>query len=289
MLNFGKRVWSGIRYYVVGLFNRVGTDNATLLAGGMAFSTFVCIVPFVLIIFSILGLLLETPAVENQVYLAIGKIIPYPAYAEYVENLLHSQISEFRLYKNLAGIIGLAGLLFAASGLFSAMRTVLNTVFRLERGESFFWGRLKDIGMVILVLCYFLLSTTLLPALSILKESSRHSEFLNFFRMGIVSDILTGILAFVIIFVSFYLMYYLIPKVKLSRKVIFISSISAAVLWEAAKLLFGYYVSEIASLGKIYGVYALVVIIASWIYYTAIVFIVGAQIGQLYRERNTVV
>jgi membrane protein len=196
---------------------------------------------------------------------------------------------EFRLYKNLAGIIGLLGLLFAASGLFGTMRTVLNTVFRFERVESFFWGRLKDLGMVALVLCYFMLSTTLLPGLSILKEYSRRNEFLNFFRLGFIGDIFTGVLAFVLIFVSFYLMYYLIPKVKLPGKVIFISSIWAAVFWEAAKLLFGFYISEIASVSKIYGVYALVVVIASWIYYTAIVFIVGAEIGQLYRERRSII
>jgi membrane protein len=289
MMNFAKRAWAWFKYYVIGVIRRLGIDNATLLAGGMAFSTFICIVPFVLIIFSLLGLLLETPAIENQVYLTLGKVIPYPIYAEYVSNFLKSQVSDFRLYKNLAGIIGLLGLLFAASGLFGTMRTVLNTVFRFERAESFFWGRLKDMGMVILVLCYFLLSTTLLPALSILKEYSSRSEFLNFFRMSFISDILTGVLAFVIIFVSFYLMYYLIPRVKLPGKVIFISSIWAAIFWESAKLLFGFYIAEIASVGKIYGVYALAVAIVTWIYYTSIVFIAGAEIGQLYRERNTLI
>lgn len=287
MLSQGKRFWLWLEYYVSGLIRRADRDNAMLLAGGMAFSTFVCIVPFVLIIFSILGLLLMRPTLENQIYSVVSKLIPYQDYAEYVKGLLHSRIMEFRLYKNWAGIGGLAGLLFAASGLFSTMRTVLNTVFRFERVESPFWSKLKDIGMVVLVLCYFLLSTTLLPALGILKEYSRRSEFLKFLRLGFSGDLVTGILAFVVIFVAFFLMYYLIPKVKLPRNVILISSLSAAVLWEMAKQLFGFYITGIASMGKIYGVYALVVIVAFWIYYTAIVFIVGAEIGQLYRERKS--
>jgi membrane protein len=286
-----RRIWHSLKYYVVGLVRRADRDNAILLAGGLAFFTFLCIVPFVLIIFSILGLLLEKSALEKQIYSMVSNIIPYKDYAEHVKDLLHTQIVEFRLYKSIAGIAGLGGLLFAASGLFSAIRTILNTVFRLEQVESPFWGKLrdfgKDIGMVTLVLCYFLLSTTFLPALSILKKYSKHSEFLGFFRFGFAGDLFTGILAFGLIFIAFFLMYYMIPRVKLAKKAILVSTFSAAVLWEIAKQIFGFYITDIASMGRIYGVYTLIVIIAFWIYYTSIILILGAELGQLYRESKS--
>jgi membrane protein len=284
-------IWQSLKYYVVGLFRRADRDNVILLAGGLAFFTFLCIIPFVLIIFSILGLLLERSALESQIYSIVSKIIPYQDYAEHVKSVLHTQIIEIRLYKSFAGIAGLAGLVFAASGLFSTIRTILNTVFRLEQVESPFWGKLrdfgKDIGMVTLVLCYFLLSTTLLPALSILKNYSKQSEFLNFFRFGFAGNLVTGILSFGLIFIAFFLMFYLIPRVKLAKKVILVSTFSAASLWEMAKQVFGFYITDIASMGRIYGVYALVVIIAFWIFYTSIILIIGAELGQLYRESRS--
>lgn len=282
-----ERILNWLKYYAAGLYHSAGRDNALLLAEGMAFSTFVCMIPFALIIFSILGLLLEKLLLENLVYSVLGKMIPYQAYASYLNDLIHSRIAEFKLYNNWAGIAGLAGLLFAASGLFSTMRTILNTIFHLGRSESPFWGKLRDFGMVALVLVFFLLSTTLLPALDILKEYALRSGLLSFLRMGFLGGLVTGVIAFTIIFAAFFLIYFLVPKVKLSGKVVLVSSLSAAILWEMAKQLFGYYITGITVISEIYGVYALIVIIAFWIYYTSIVFIVGAEIGQLYRERNS--
>jgi membrane protein len=81
-------------------------------------------------------------------------------------------------------------------------------------------------------------------------------------------------------------MYWLIPHGKLKWSVIFVSALSASLLWEVAKQLFGLYISNIVTLNRIYGTYALFVIVGFWIYYTSIVFILGAEIGQLYRERH---
>jgi len=36
---------------------------------------------------------------------------------------------------------------------------------------------------------------------------------------------------------------------------------------------------------RVYGAYTLLIAVVFWIYYSAVVFIVGAEIGQLYRER----
>jgi membrane protein len=65
-----------------------------------------------------------------------------------------------------------------------------------------------------------------------------------------------------------------------------VSAIAATFFWEIARQLFGYYITNVATLNRIYGTYALLVIVAFWIYYSSILFLVGAEIGQLYRERR---
>ena len=62
-------------------------------------------------------------------------------------------------------------------------------------------------------------------------------------------------------------------------------AIWAALLWEAAKQLFGYYIRHFPTLGIIYGAYMLVVVVAFWLYYSAVVFIIGAEIGKLFDQR----
>jgi membrane protein len=59
----------------------------------------------------------------------------------------------------------------------------------------------------------------------------------------------------------------------------------AAIFWVGAKILFGMYLSNFTTFSKIYGAYALGIVVAFWIYYTAAVFILGAEIGKLFDER----
>ena len=55
---------------------------------------------------------------------------------------------------------------------------------------------------------------------------------------------------------------------------------------EIARWVFGYYVSNFLSTNKIYGAFILFAVILFWLFYASCLFIVGAEIGQLYRERR---
>jgi membrane protein len=83
----------------------------------------------------------------------------------------------------------------------------------------------------------------------------------------------------------FSIIYYLIPYERLGIGVVIVSAFWATLLWEIAKQAFGYYVTNVATIGRIYGAYVMIVVVAFWIYYSSIVFVLGAEIGQLYRER----
>jgi membrane protein len=272
-------------HYIGGLYKRIDDHHIFLLAGGLAFSLFVCIIPLVLIIFSVVGLILEEPSVVNEINVFIDRVIPYEDYASFVKTAVFSRIDEFRVFKSLAGIIGLFGLFFASSGLFSSMRTVLNMVFRAKSKQSALISKLRDFGLIIIVLVYFLLSTTILPVLSVAAGFAGRWHFLESLRFGLGENILIGLFSFLIILIAFAFIYWAVPQVRLSRKVVFISALSAAILWALAKQFFGLYITNVFTLKKIYGAYALIVVVAFWVYYTAIVFIVGAEIGQLFRER----
>jgi membrane protein len=85
--------------------------------------------------------------------------------------------------------------------------------------------------------------------------------------------------------VVFSVLYITVPVKKIKKRAIWVSAFWAALLWEAAKQLFGFYLYNFSSFGKIYGTYALVVVVAFWIYFSSVVFIVGAEIGKLFQER----
>jgi len=280
-----KAVWSFLAHYIGGLYRRADEHHIFLLSGGLSFSVFVCIVPFVLIIFAALGNILEQPSIATEMQAFIDRIIPYADYASSIKELVFTRVEEFKIYKNLAGIIGLIGLLFAASGLFSSMRTILNKVYDVKTSQHLLIGKLRDLGLVLLVLGYFLLSVTILPAFDVIFGFIDKLEVLKGLRFSFLENLAVAGFSFLVIFASFYTMYFLVPQKKMSRREAFVSALSAAVLWEIARQLFGFYITNFVTLKRIYGAYVFMIIVAFWIYYTSIVFIIGAEIGQLYRER----
>lgn len=274
------------RHYFLGLYNRFINHHVLLFAGGLAFSMFVCIIPFTLIIFWALGLWLDSTTVEYQLNTLIDTVIPYQSYADFVKEKFTMIIGDVIRYKNIAGIVGGIGLLVAASGLFSSMRTILNTVFSVEKEDSFIMEKLKDFGLIIMVIVLFFVASILLPLLDILRNSARDIEFMEFFAQGIFQQTFITIISLTIIFILFSILYYTVPTQRLNKRSVAMSALWAAIMWEAARQVFGYYVYNFASWGKIYGAYAALVVVAFWIYYSSVVFIVGGEIGRLFFERN---
>ena len=279
-----SRIRDFLNHYVVGLYNSVDEHHVLLLAGGLAFSLFTCLVPFLLIGVAILGSVLETHAVETQVAAFISALVPYENQAEFIKEVAISRTREFALYKGVYGAVGGFVLLFTASGLFNSMRTILNTVYRVERRNLDLLGRIRDFGMVFLVLCLFLVTILVFPLVEVAAESTLVGSFLERLNLG---HRFYGMVSFLGTLMAFFAMYLLIPNGRQNLRVVGISAIAAVVLWEVARQAFGYYISHFATVERIYGAYVLIVLPALWIYYSSIVFIVGAQIGQLHRESGT--
>ncbi len=282
------RIKKILAYYLGGLYKRLDKHNVFLLSGGLTFSILTCILPLILIIFSILGMILETPSVKHQIDIFIENLIPYHKSAEFFKDAVLQRIREFSSNRTLSGYLGAFGLFFASSGLFSSMRTILNTIFNVQEDKHILIGKLRDFGMVFLVVILFLLSIMVLPALNFLLDVLKQLDVSFVANLAPVYDafikIVIAAISFVFIFLVFTLLYYLIPYEKMNRKTITMSAFWAALLWEIAKQLFGYYITHAVTLTRVYGTYIFLVAVVFWIYYSSIVFMIGAEIGELYRE-----
>jgi len=273
-----------LRHYFGGLYHRLDQHHVFLLAGGLAFSFLVCMVPLVLVFLSILGNILIASAFEYQIDVAIEMLFPYAQYVAPLKAFLLARVDEIIAYRDVAGYGGAFGLVLAASGLFSSMRTILNKIFQVNEDKHLVVGKLRDFGMVLLVLLFFLISTTILPLLELMKTSASKLAWFKLTALHTSAQSLFPILFAVIIFFVFFILYHFIPYEKLGVVPTAICALVATIFWEIAKQIFGYYFSHAISLDKVYGAYIFAVAVVLWIYYSSLVFIIGAEIGQLYRE-----
>ena len=274
-----------LKHYFGGLYDRTDQHHLFLFSGGLAFSLFTCIIPLILIVFWILGNFLSSEEMELQIINFINTVIPYSEYADFVKQIIFSRVEEVIELKNVAGVLGFVGLFFAASGFFSSMRTVLNKINGTDIDVNIFLGKLRDFLVILVAILLFFASILALPFLELFKSIAESTPYLQFFNHPIFQQLFTIIASLFIMIVLMYLFYSFIPTSKIKHRSALVGALWASLFWVGMKILFGYYLANFQTWGKIYGTYALVIVIAFWIYYTAAVFIIGAEIGKLFDER----
>ena len=275
-----------LSHYFGGLYHRIGDHHAFLFASGISFSVFLCVMPFVLIIFAIVGRVVDSSELQDSVNHYILGVVPYEEYAAHVVRFVNLRIGEFIAFRGVAGLVGSLGLLFAASSLFSSMRTALNKSFKITDGPHALLRKLKDLAMTLVVVLFVLLSVFVLPGLEALQNMSFRPDVPAAGVLELLQHTAVLVITLAIAFVVFLALYRYTPSRKIPWRAAAVSAICATLLWELAKQLFGFYISHFVTLQRVYGAYIFIVVIALWLYYSSLVLLIGAEIGQLYRERH---
>jgi membrane protein len=274
-----------IKHYFGGLYDRTDRHHLFLLSGGLAFSLFVCIIPMTLIIFWLLGKFLNSVEVEMQINTLIDTVIPYGVYANFVKDVIFERVEEVVAYRNIAGWVGIVGLFFAASGFASSLRTVMNKAYGRDLDINIFLGKLRDFLVIIVIVLVFLVLILILPMLDFFVSFAQSTPYLQFFNNPIFHRVFTASFSFLMMFLIFAALYKFMPVVKIHKRSVAIGAMWASIFWVTAKVLFGIYLSNFTTFSRIYGAYALGIVVAFWIYYSSAVFILGAEIAKLFDER----
>jgi membrane protein len=283
-LDSAKKIIEFVDHYIIELFRRMEKHNLFLAAGGISFSLFLGIIPFILLIFSLLSNIFDQQIIEAQIVNVVDQAIPYPAYASYVERIIISRLPQVIQLKATAFWIGIIGLTFTSTWIFSSVRTILNQIFDVKVERGFLYGLLRDIMMVLLMLILVSFATFILPAVNLIYRLTSNTEIIRNLNISVIWNSIVYISSLIIMFGLFFALYYLIPYEKLGKKVAAMSAFWTVFLWEVVRIIFGYYSNYILNSNPFYGAFILIIAVLFWVYYSAILFIIGAEIGQLYRE-----
>jgi membrane protein len=283
---FWKRSLQFWKYYIEGFIKRSDEHHLFLSGAGIAFSLLLSIIPFILVVFSLFSSLIRQDIIELFINRWVDAIIPYSDYSEVVKKALMNRLPEIVAYKAWAGWFGIIGFIFSASTLFTGMRTILNKIFCVIKGRSALFGLLRDMGMVVILLFFVLLSTLALPMYNVINESAGSLTMLQSYNIGNIYEPLVKLTTIVFVFAMFFLVYALIPYERLDKKIPAISALWATLFWEVSRTIFAYYAKNFISTNKLYGALGLVVVVLLWVYFLSMIFLIAAEIGQLYREKK---
>jgi uncharacterized BrkB/YihY/UPF0761 family membrane protein len=126
-------LYNRLDFYTRSLLKKFDNDHIWIMSSGISFNMMICIIPFTLLLLTILGIYLDSETVQVRLISYLNSILPLPG--QYKERFIFELIERTReLSSNtfLTGIIGLGGLFWTVSGLFSSMREVLRKVYNID-------------------------------------------------------------------------------------------------------------------------------------------------------------
>ncbi|MBP9096598.1 MAG: YihY/virulence factor BrkB family protein [Ignavibacteria bacterium] len=281
-----KRIYVTIRYYIIKLLDRFDMDHIWIMSSGIAFNFLLCIVPFLLILFTILGVYLDSSNTIEKLNENLNNLIPLPVeMRNQITNELLDRIRELSSNTWITGLIGVVGMLWTVSGLFSAFRDVLSRVYNLKIEKNYFILKLRDIILALTTILLFLLSLVATYTVTLIEIVSK-GVFGFEVSLSFLQSIVSVLVAYAISYILFYIVYRFVPYQTIPKKVVLFSSYISAILFEILKHLFSLYILKFANFGRVYGTYAALVIFIFWIYYVAVIFVIGGEMGAIYLNRN---
>jgi membrane protein len=251
-------------------------DNGFFLSAGIAFNLLINLIPFILLLMALVGTVLyNDQEVLNHIHAYLRDVAPA------LDPKITSNLMDVIQNRQIVGILGLVGLLWFSTWVFSSLRVALNIVFRTEKSRRMLRGVAVDLLMILLVGILLLVSMILSSVVTFLPGYQGRIPV----ALGpTLQWILKYLLPFFLTVCMFFLIYQIIPN----KRVHFISALQAAifsgVLWELAKHLFTWYVVHLAQYSFFYGSLSTLVILVLWVYYSSMVLVVGAELAYFLEE-----
>ncbi len=276
-----KEYWGNINQFIDILDNH----HTFMLASGIAFTIMMYAIPMLLVAIFVLSSNIDIETTRSVIQDIFLNFLPPTDNNYSLLNTILNEVQNITEHSALFGLIGIIGLLWLSSALISSIRVGLNTVFELKDTRIFILYRLKDILLTILFSLLILIYSYGLPIISLL---------IDYFGDALPSIIRTYysssallVISVITSFVIFYLIFRFVPNQKVNRKIRFISTIISVVGIEISRHIFAYYITSLSNYGKFYGTYAIIISLAIWIYYSALIILLSAEISMFYLYHKT--
>lgn len=246
----------------------------SFLAGAISFFTFFSIFPLLLL----LAIAVDAIFGANA-FIMLLRIID--AQLPLIGALVSQNITDVLLKRPHAGIIAVAGLLWGSLGIFYSIEFSLNHIFAAGKTKTVIQTLVGYLITILLSGPLFILS--LLAGIIALNATL----IFNIFNLDISGVISSRVLIFVLSVVfsmgSALVAYMAIPSVRLPVGQVFIGAAFTGTAFETLNLAFGFYV-RFADLTRTYGGLAPFATFLLWLYFSAIIFLLGAILARMFAK-----
>ena len=270
-----------------GLLKEAGSawleDNAPRLGAALAFYMIFSLAPVLIVAIAVAGLAFGHRAAEGEVLRQMQALVGETG-AKAVQAIIQS--ANRPALGVIAAIIGIVTVLVGASGAFVELQDALNQIWRVPRRRESIWvGALrKRFWSFGLVLCTGFLLMLSLVASAALGAAGRLMEQLLPKPVFLVEAV-DFLLSFGAIMLLLAMIFKFVPDTEVAWSDVWIGAALASLLFTIGKALIGFYLVR-STVASAYGAAASLVILLVWIYYSAQILLLGAEVTHVYANKH---
>jgi len=261
-------------------------DKLPRLGAALAYYTVFSIVPMLIIIISVVGLAFGQDAAQGYIFDQLSSLLGEPS-----ANAIREMIQRANQPSTgvIAAIIAFFTLMLGASGLFGELQDTINTIWGVEAKDRSILKIIQDrfFSFVTVIGTGFLLMVSLLINASLAAFGKWFGGW--FLGPEILLHIIDYCISFVTITILFASMYKFVPDVHIPWSNVWIGAVLTSFLFMIGKFAIGMYLGK-SDIGNSFGAAGSLVILLVWVYYSAQIFLFGAEFTQVYgkyfRESN---
>lgn len=271
------------------IWDHAGDDDLFFLAGAVAFNLLAALVPFVLLL--VTGLVYALGLTPDDSAREVARVIDHllPPQSSGAGEMLQRLVADIIRTKGTVTLYSAITFAWLSTRLFGTLRSVLAEVFDIEQERGIVWGKIFDLGVTVvgsvLVVAYIVISVYLGIA------SSRGATLLA--AWGVREDVMGGLtylggraLAFAMLAAAFFALYKWLPNRPIRWQTALRASLVSGVLFEVARQLFTRLLATFSPSSLYTGTIAAVAIVVLWVYWAAILFIIGGEVAHVTELRR---
>ncbi|MDQ2908968.1 MAG: YihY/virulence factor BrkB family protein [Candidatus Eremiobacteraeota bacterium] len=254
------------------------------MAAAIAYSTIFSLTPLLIVLIAIAGPLLGSHSqVENQLLGAIHKSAGASA-ADALRQIIANTYNKPR-QGFIAQIVGWVMFVVGASSLFVSLQDALNAIWHVEsiKGgwKAMARSRGASFGMILAV--GFLLLVTFIANSAIAVVGSRFRSMVPLAANPTLVTIIDQVVILIVVVIIFALIFKVLPDVDLAWSDVWVGAAATGLLFIIGENLISVYLA-VGGVGSTYGAAGSLLVALIWIYYSAMILLLGAEFTKVHAK-----
>ena len=264
-------------------FKTWNDEDPFRLSAVVAYYSVLSLPGLIVILINVVGSIWGPAIVQGHLTQEISEVLGQDA-AEIIKTIITETLNTDK--NVISTLIGIASIIFGATGVFYQLQISLNKIWQVEELEKFslkklLTDRARSFAFILVIGFLLLISFMVSAILGILsgyiKEVFPHIVLY-------IAYLLDLVLSVAVVTTLFALMFKYMPDTKIRWKTVWIGAFITAILFTLGKYLLGLYFGT-ANPGSTYGAAGGIVLVLLWVSYSCLIFFYGAAFTKEFSKK----